>query len=76
MRGCPAVTVKVADTGGGVPEHQLHSIFTAFYTTKDSGTGLGLPIAHRIVTNHRGTIQAHNLPNQGLEFTITLPAQQ
>jgi len=76
MRGCPAVTVKVADTGGGVPEHQLHNIFAAFFTTKEAGTGLGLPIAHRIVTNHRGTIQATNLPNQGLEFTITLPAQQ
>jgi signal transduction histidine kinase/PAS domain-containing protein len=76
MRGCPAVTIKIADSGGGVPEHQLHSIFAAFYTTKEAGTGLGLPIAHRIVTNHRGTIQARNLPTPGLEFTITLPQQQ
>lgn len=75
LRGCPAVTIKVADSGGGVPEGQLHNIFTAFYTTKEAGTGLGLPIAHRIVTNHRGTIQAHNIPDKGLEFTITLPQQ-
>jgi signal transduction histidine kinase/PAS domain-containing protein len=75
LRGCPAVTIKVADSGGGVPESQLHNIFTAFYTTKEAGTGLGLPIAHRIVTNHRGTIQVHNIPDKGLEFTITLPQQ-
>ncbi len=75
LRGCPAVTIKVGDTGGGVPESQLHNIFTAFYTTKEAGTGLGLPIAHRIVTNHRGTIQVHNIPEKGLEFTITLPQQ-
>jgi len=75
LRGCPAVTIKVADTGGGVPDRQLHNIFAAFYTTKESGTGLGLPIAHRIVTSHRGTIQVQNIDGKGLEFTIMLPLQ-
>lgn len=75
MRGMPAVTIKIADTGGGVPDHHLQKLFAAFFTTKEAGTGLGLPIAHRIVTNHRGTIQVCNEAGDGLVFTITLPQQ-
>ena len=73
LEGREAVCVKIADTGGGIPLESLNSIFTPFYTTKESGTGLGLPIANRIITNHGGKIQINNTPGQGVEFRVILP---
>ncbi|HBA89661.1 MAG TPA: sensor histidine kinase, partial [Geobacter sp.] len=46
---------------------------TPFFTTKESGTGLGLPIANRIITNHGGKIQISNTPGMGAEFKVILP---
>jgi signal transduction histidine kinase len=71
--GRDAVSIKVRDTGGGIPQEILPNIFNPFYTTKEGGTGLGLPIVHRIVTNHGGNIQAGNRSNIGAEFRIVLP---
>ena len=68
-----AVSVKVSDTGGGIPPEVLHTIFTPFFTTKDMGTGLGLPIVHKIVTSHGGTIDVVNRSGSGAEFTVILP---
>ena len=73
LDGKEAVTVKIADTGGGIPLEQLNHIFTPFFTTKESGTGLGLPIANRIITNHGGKIQITNHPGEGVEFRVILP---
>uniref|UniRef100_C6E9L2 histidine kinase n=1 Tax=Geobacter sp. (strain M21) TaxID=443144 RepID=C6E9L2_GEOSM len=73
MDGKEAVQVKISDTGGGIPLESLHSIFTPFFTTKGSGTGLGLPIANRIITNHGGKIQVTNHPGLGVEFRVILP---
>jgi two-component system, NtrC family, sensor histidine kinase HydH len=73
LDGKEAVCVKISDTGGGIPLEALNSIFTPFYTTKESGTGLGLPIANRIITNHGGKIQITNNPGQGVEFRVILP---
>lgn len=73
LDGKDAVSVKIADTGGGIPLEQLNSIFTPFFTTKESGTGLGLPIANRIITNHGGKIQITNTPGLGVEFRVVLP---
>lgn len=73
LAGKDAVSVKIADTGGGIPLEQLNSIFTPFFTTKESGTGLGLPIANRIITNHGGKIQITNTPGLGVEFRVVLP---
>ena len=73
LDGKEAVCVKISDTGGGIPMESLNRIFTPFYTTKESGTGLGLPIANRIVTNHGGKIQFTNTPGQGVEFRVILP---
>jgi two-component system, NtrC family, sensor histidine kinase HydH len=72
LKGVKAVSIKVADSGGGVPPDTMNKIFNPFYTTKESGTGLGLPIADRIVTNHGGQIQVKN-SDIGAEFTILLP---
>jgi signal transduction histidine kinase len=73
LDGKESVCVKISDTGGGIPIEALGSIFTPFYTTKDSGTGLGLPIANRIITNHGGKIQVTNNPGKGVEFRVILP---
>lgn len=75
LNGNQAVVVKVSDTGGGIPLASLSNIFNPFFTTKDSGTGLGLPIANRIVTNHGGKLQVNNYPGVGVEFTIMLPLE-
>jgi signal transduction histidine kinase len=75
FNGRESVTVKVADTGGGIPLPSLGNIFNPFFTTKESGTGLGLPIANRIVTNHGGKIQVNNYPGVGVEFTVIIPAE-
>ncbi len=75
LGGHDSVVVKVADTGGGIPINSLSNIFNPFFTTKESGTGLGLPIANRIVTNHGGKIQVNNYPGVGVEFTIIIPVE-
>ena len=73
LNGKDAVSVKIADTGGGIPLDALNNIFNSFFTTKEGGTGLGLPIANRIVTNHGGKIQVNNKIGVGVEFNVILP---
>jgi len=73
LNGRKAVSVKVADSGGGIQPAVLHNIFNPFYTTKETGTGLGLPIASRIVTNHCGKIKVNSVPGAGAEFNVILP---
>jgi len=73
LDGKEAICVRISDTGGGIPVEALSSIFTPFYTTKENGTGLGLPIANRIITNHGGKIQIVNKPGHGVEFKVILP---
>jgi two-component system, NtrC family, sensor histidine kinase HydH len=75
LDGREAILVKIADTGGGIPLEILANIFNPFYTTKASGTGLGLPIANRIITNHGGKIRVDNLLGTGVEFTVILPLE-
>jgi two-component system nitrogen regulation sensor histidine kinase GlnL len=66
-------TVSFADTGIGMTEEAVDRIFTPFYTTKDTGTGLGLSVVHGIITEHGGQIDVHSAPNEGTKFVITLP---
>jgi len=70
------VVITVEDTGPGIPDDKLESIWEAFYTTKseDAGTGLGLSICKEIIQQHEGAITAENVPGSGARFTITLPA--
>ena len=67
-------TIEVRDTGPGIPEANLPKIFIPFFTTKPNGHGIGLALAHRIVTEHGGTLTAANCPTGGAVFTIKLPA--
>ena len=68
-----AVWVSVGDTGGGIPEEQINRIFEPFYTTKKTGTGLGLMIVQRIVRAHGGRIELESHVGRGTTFRIWLP---
>ncbi len=64
--------ILVADTGPGIPYYQMDKIFDAFYTTKEKGTGLGLPICQRIVADHGGDIRVSS-KGFGCTFSVRLP---
>jgi signal transduction histidine kinase len=69
--------IAVLDEGPGVrPPENLPRIFDPYFSTHDTGTGLGLPIARRVVEEHGGTITARNRSERGLEVVITLPVSE
>ena len=68
------VTCQITDTGGGIQPDVLHNIFNPFFTTKDHGSGLGLPIVHKIVTRHNGEVDIDNRPGEGVSFLIKFPS--
>jgi len=72
----PKVWCEVSDTGTGIAPHLLHNIFNPFFTTKDTGSGLGLSIAHKIMTRHQGEISVANKPGAGAAFMVKLPLDQ
>ena len=70
------VTLTVEDTGGGIPTEQLNRIFEPFYTTKKKGSGLGLMIVQRIVSDHDGRIQLESHVGKGTSFRIWFPLHE
>ena len=70
----PALTVAVRDSGPGMSRETAERVFDLYFSTKDSGTGLGLPIAKKIVEEHGGTIRVASEPGRGTTVTIELPA--
>ncbi len=68
------VCLEVIDTGCGMTPEVLAKVFRPFHTTKQTGSGLGLPTARKIVLAHGGTIGVQSEPGRGTEFTIRLPA--
>ena len=64
--------VDISDTGVGIPPDALPRIFDAFYSTKASGTGLGLSTTRRIIKAHGGTIDVYSTPARGTNFRIVL----
>jgi two-component system sensor histidine kinase PilS (NtrC family) len=67
------VEVWVSDTGRGIPAADLPHIFEPFFSTKPGGSGLGLALVHRIVSEHGGQVDVRSAPGLGTTFTITLP---
>ncbi len=65
--------LEVIDTGPGIAPDRLGRVFNLFYTTKATGTGLGLAVAKKIVEMHGGTISVASKPGRGAHFTIELP---
>jgi len=67
------LTVTFKDKGQGIPEHILEKIWNPFFTTKDTGTGLGLGIVKNITEAHSGSIRIENRPIYGAQVIIDLP---
>ncbi|MCM8769130.1 MAG: GAF domain-containing sensor histidine kinase [Candidatus Omnitrophica bacterium] len=68
--------ILVTDNGCGIPRDKINKVFEVFYTTKGhKGTGLGLPVAKKIVGEHRGKIKVESTVGQGTTFVITLPTR-
>ncbi len=69
----PWIVLDVIDTGVGMPAEVRDRIFDPFFSTRSSGSGLGLPTARKIVEAHGGSIQVQSEPGKGSQFTIRLP---
>jgi signal transduction histidine kinase len=67
------VEIIISDTGQGIPKKDLEHIFDPFYTTKETGTGLGMSIVYGIIKEHKGTIDVESKINKGTTFKIRFP---
>jgi signal transduction histidine kinase len=74
-RGGDAVVIEVTDTGVGITEDAIPRIFRPYVSTRDGGTGLGLPTTLRIIRLHGGTILVESEPGQGSRFSVVLPTE-
>ncbi|MDZ5712945.1 ATP-binding protein [Jeotgalibacillus haloalkalitolerans] len=64
---------SVRDNGCGIPKEKLDKLNEPFYTTKENGTGLGLPVSMKIIEEHRGSVEVITRENEGTQFNISLP---
>ncbi|HEY6046875.1 MAG TPA: ATP-binding protein [Pyrinomonadaceae bacterium] len=67
------ILISIHDSGPGIDLPDLQKVFIPFFTTKASGHGVGLPLAHRVITEHGGTLTVANDPQGGAVFTVRLP---
>ena len=72
------VSLRVSDTGTGIPPSHLDQIFDPFFTTKPEGqgTGLGLSVVHGIMQSHKGAVRVFSEPGQGATFELLFPVAQ
>ena len=71
--GRSAAVAEISDRGPGIPPEVERQLFNPFFTTKDTGTGLGLPISVRIVEEHGGTVEVQSRVGEGTTFRVLLP---
>jgi signal transduction histidine kinase len=69
------VIITVTDSGEGIPEKNMGKIFTPFFSTKEGGLGLGLPIVQRIIESHGGKVSCTSTAGSGTSFEISLPTE-
>ncbi len=69
------ILIEIVDEGQGINEADVDRIFDPFYTTKQSGTGLGLSVAHQIISQHHGSIKVRRNAERGMSFTVVLPVR-
>jgi signal transduction histidine kinase len=67
------VKIEICDNGPGIPPEKRDQLFTPFFSTKDGGTGLGLPLTYQIIQSHGGTITYHSRENGGTRFVLIFP---
>ncbi len=70
------IKISVEDNGCGIEPEQINRLFEPFYSTKSTGTGLGLSVTYGIVQNHGGSIQVNSNPGKGTRITLSLPLRQ
>lgn len=70
------VKIQVQDQGCGVSPGDLEKLYDPFFTTKATGTGLGLPVAYQIVAQHGGVLTAENNADRGMTFLVVLPMRR
>jgi PAS domain S-box-containing protein len=68
------VRLVIDDTGPGISPEELSKVFDPFYTTKRTGTGLGLSVSYGIIQDHHGTVDVQSIPGRGTTFVLTFPA--
>jgi signal transduction histidine kinase len=71
--GKPYIQIQITDTGKGIPAEEHEKVFERYYTTKKSGTGLGLSVVDRIIKAHNGKIELKSRAGKGTTFIISLP---
>lgn len=79
ISGCEkdnTLEIKISDTGKGIPENNIDKIFEPYFSTKDTGTGLGLTIVYKIIREHGGNIKVDTVEDKGTTFTIILPTDK
>ena len=69
------VWFSIRDTGKGMTPEVKNRIYHPFFTTKEKGTGLGLAVVNKIITDHGGAIDLKTAPEAGSTFTVRLPRQ-
>lgn len=72
-RAASVQALTVSDNGPGIAHDRLGHVFQPFFTTKNSGTGLGLALVQKIIVTHNGQVTARNLPGGGAAFDVRLP---
>jgi len=72
----PLVEIVIKDTGPGIPRAHLGRLFVPGFTTKETGSGVGLAIAERVVAAHHGRITVDSEEGHGTTITITLPTDK
>lgn len=70
------VYIRVSDTGPGIAPEVLPKIFDPFFSTKKTGSGLGLSVSYNIIKSHKGQIRAESIVGKGTTFTISLPKKE
>ena len=71
-----SILVSVRDHGPGVDEENIEKIFNPFFTTKETGTGLGLSVVYQIVSQHGGVVKAERNGDGGMTFSVVVPLSQ
>jgi two-component system sensor histidine kinase AtoS len=69
------LVIIMKDTGSGVPREQYRKIFLPFFTTKDTGVGMGLALTHKIITAHGGRVEVESIEGSGTTFTVIVPME-
>jgi len=70
------IGITFSDTGTGISQEDLSQIFEPFFSTKHTGSGLGLAVSQDIVINHGGSLEVSSQQNRGSSFIVTLPVHQ